>query len=309
VRPACLGSLKRRGVNKVHWECWDRCNLDCAFCYRTVGEPLRTEDAELLLTAVATAGAETVVLAGGDPSLRRDLGHLVLTGQRLGLRVEIHTNAHHAPPDVRQALAGADWVGLSLDGPTPAVHDRFRSKPGNYARVFDLLGFLDRVGVPVIVRTVVARPNHREVADIGDLLLPYDNVTFWYLLEFSAVGSGFDNQGIYQLEHALYDRAATEIVERYAGQLDVRPRPLEDKAGAYLMVTPDGAVYGTGGHTVDGRFPRVGAVLHDHLGELAGRIEFNREVHEPRYREINEKLQKQREVLAQRPPVVADMSE
>jgi hypothetical protein len=32
-------------------------------------------------------------------------------------------------------------------------------------------------------------------------------------------------------------------------------------------------------------------------------------VHEPRYREINEKLQKQREVLAQRPPVVADMSE
>jgi len=309
VRPECLGSLRRLGANKVHWECWSRCNLDCGFCYRTLGEPLRTGDAERLLAAVATAGAETVVLAGGDPSLRSDLGHLVVTGRGLGLRIEVHTNAHHAPPGIRQALASADWVGLSLDGSTPQVHDQFRDKPGNFARVFELLGFLDRAGVPVIVRTVLARPNYREVADIGDLLLPYDNVTFWYLLEFSAVGSGYHNERIYRLERALYDQAAGEIVERYAGKIDVHTRPSEEKAGAYVMVTPDGGVYGTGGDTVDGRYRRVGSVLRDHLGELAGRTGFRREVHEPRYREINEKLQERREVLAQRPPVVDDMSE
>jgi len=309
VRPECRGSLKRLGANKVHWECWSRCNLDCAFCYRMKGEPLRTGDAERLLATVATAGAETVVFAGGDPSLRNDLGHLVKTARPLGLRIEIQTNAHHAPAGVRQALASADWVGLSLDGPTPQVHDRFRNKPGNFARVFDLLGFLDGAGVPVIVRTVVTRPNHREVADIGDLLLPYGNVTHWYLLEFSAVGSGFFNQRTYALERALYDQVNAEIVERYAEKLDIHARRSEDKAGAYVMITPDGAVYGTGGDTVDGRYHRVGSVLHDHLGELAGRIGFRREVHEPRYREINEKLQERREVLAQRPPVVDDMSE
>jgi MoaA/NifB/PqqE/SkfB family radical SAM enzyme len=309
VRPECRGTLQRLGANKVHWECWSRCNLSCGFCYRTTGEPLPTGEAERLLAAVATGGAGTIVFAGGDPSLRADLGQLVATAQAFGLRVEIHTNAQHAPARVREALAAADWVGLSLDGPSEQVHDRFRSKQGNFARVLELLGFLDRAGVPVIVRTVVAQPNFREVADLGELLLPFGNVAFWYLLEFSAVGSGYHNRRIYDLERDRFDEVTGAIVARYGDKLDVRPRPLEDKEGAYVMVTPDGDVYGTTGETVDGHFPRVGSMLCDHLDELTGRIEFRRELHEPRYHEINGKLRERREVLAQRPPAVVDKSE
>lgn len=302
VRPACQGSLARRGAHKVHWECWFACNLPCAFCYRTKGDPLETRDAERLLAAVATGGARTLVFAGGDPSLRRDIGHLLATARALGLTVEVHTNAHHTPSSFRQALAGVDCVGLSLDGPTAEVHDRFRNTRGNFARVLDLLGFLGRAGVPVVIRTVVARPNHRQVAEIGELLLPFDNVAFWYLLEFSAVGTGYRNRRAYALERSLFDEVAADATGRYQEKLDIHARRSEDKSAAYVMITPDGSVYGTAEDPVDGVYPLVGSVLRDHLSDLAEAVKFDRVVHEPRFRAIDAKLREKRDALGNAGP-------
>jgi len=233
VRAECRGSLERLGAYKVHWECWSECNLSCQFCYRTRGVPLETPDAKRLLAAVAVAGAETIVFAGGDPSLRRDIGHLLRRARALGLTTEVQTNAHHAPADVRQALIEADSVGLSLDGPTAEVHDPFRSKRGNFARVFDVLDVLERAGVPVPVRTVVAQPSFRQLAEIGELLLPYGNVAFWHLLEFSAVGTGYHNRHLYELERGLFDEVVAEVVARYEGELEIHARRSEDEAGAF----------------------------------------------------------------------------
>jgi len=256
------------------------------------------------VVAVAVAGAETIVFAGGDPSLRRDIGHLLRRARALGLTTEVQTNAHHAPADVRQALIEADSVGLSLDGPTAEVHDPFRSKRGNFARVLEALEFLEHAGVPVIVRTVVAQPNFRQLAEIGELLLPYGNVAFWHLLEFSAVGTGYRNRRMYELERALFDEVVVQVAARYEGKLEIHARRSEVKSGAYVMITPDGAVYGTADQTVDGLYPRVGSVLQDHLSELAERIEFRREVHEDRYRVIHAKLREKREALAQAVPMI-----
>lgn len=302
IRAACAGSLARLGSLKVHWECWSECNLACQFCYRTRGVPLGTPDADRLLAAVATAGAETVVFAGGDPSLRKDLGHLLERAMALGLQTDVQTNAQFAPEPFLRALSRAGSAGLSLDGSTAEVHDRFRSKPGNFERVFRLLGFLDRVGVPVIVRTVVARPNFRQVADLGKLLLPYRNVTFWHLLEFSAVGAGYRNRGVYELERARFDEVVAEVRDRYSGELKVHARGSEDKSAAYVMITPDGDAYGTSDPMVEGAYPRVGSVLQKHLSELAAKIEFNRSLHEPRYRTLDAAVRQKRSELAPRRP-------
>jgi MoaA/NifB/PqqE/SkfB family radical SAM enzyme len=296
----CRDSLKRRGANKVHWECWSECNLPCTFCYRTKGEPLRNRNAERLLAAVVTAGARTLTFAGGDPSLHPDIAHLLATARAIGLNVEVHTNAHFTPPSFRQGLAGVHWVGLSLDGPTAEVHDRFRGTRGNFTKVLDLLGFLDRAGVPVIVRTVVARSNYQRVAEIGDLLLPYANVASWYLLEFSAVGEGHHSRGVYELKRELFNGIVVQVVDRYADKLDIEARRSEDKSAAYVMITPGGEVYGTSDQPVDGKFPTVGSILRDHLSELVGKIKFNSAVHEPRYKTVERKMRDTRTALAQR---------
>jgi MoaA/NifB/PqqE/SkfB family radical SAM enzyme len=263
-----------------------------------MGTTLTTPETERLLAAVSTAGVETVVFAGGDPSLRQDIGSLLGFAYDLGLRTEVHTNAHHAPASFREALAGAGCVGLSLDGPTGELHDAFRNKPGNFARVLDLLGFLDRAAVPVVVRTLVAKPNHHRVAEIADLLLPFQNVVFWYLLEFSPVGIGFRNRQRYELDRARFDDTVDEATSRAAGLLDVVARRHEDKDNAYVMLTPSGELYGTATLDSTGVYPPVGSILRDHLSDLAAAVGFERQPHEERYRYVERVLDQRREILA-----------
>ena len=45
-------------------------------------------------------------------------------------------------------------------------------KGGEIRKVCAMSGLIDHVGVPVIVRTVVARPNFRAVADMGTCSCP-----------------------------------------------------------------------------------------------------------------------------------------
>lgn len=215
VRSECQGSFARIGAHKVHWECWSDCNLNCPFCYRTRGTPLKTDHAEKLLAAIAASGVKTVVFAGGDPSLRRDIGYLLAYARELGLITEVHTNGQYAPERYRLALTGSDYVGLSLDGPIAELHDSFRGKPGNFKRVLDLFDFLEEAAIPMIVRTVVARPNYTRVADIGGLLARRRNLISWNLLEFSPVGSGYRNRLHYQLDRTQFNEAADKAIERF----------------------------------------------------------------------------------------------
>jgi MoaA/NifB/PqqE/SkfB family radical SAM enzyme len=298
VRPKCKDSLLALGAHKVHWECWSDCNLACGFCYRTRGVPLETPDALRLLAAVKTAGSSTIVFAGGDPTLRRDLAQLVGRARELGLVVEIHTNSQFSTTSVRRVLAEADCVGLSLDGSTRDVHDLVRSKRGNFDRVLELLAFLDQARVPVIVRTVVVQPNHDRLLGIGDLLRSHSNVIAWYLLEFSPIGLGFQSRRMFEIERERFDAVADAATRRYGVELQIHARRLEDKSGAYVMITPDGDVYGTSGDTEGGVYPRVGSVLRDHLSDLAAAVGFEPVLHEPRFAIVEEMRRRTLERMA-----------
>jgi MoaA/NifB/PqqE/SkfB family radical SAM enzyme len=299
VRPECAGSLRRIGAHKVHWECWADCNLRCAFCYRTQGIPLATDDGRRLLRAAATAGAATIVFAGGDPSLRPDLAELVEHARTLGLLVEVHTNGHHVTAGVRRALAQADLVGLSLDASIGRAHDDFRGTRGNHQRVVALLHFLEESGVPVVVRTIVSRPNHLAITGIGELLRPFTNVLMWCLLEFSPVGLGYRNREQFELDRPRFDETVATLQAEFP-ELEIHPRLLEDKEGGYVLITPDGNVYGTAAPTVDGVYPPVGSILSDHLSDLALSVGFRRAEHETRYFAVDARRRRKLRAVAPR---------
>ncbi|MDO5373175.1 MAG: radical SAM protein [Corynebacterium glutamicum] len=111
---ACHNSFKEKGIVKVHWETWSDCNLGCAFCYRSIATPLTTAKAKKLLSALSWCGVNTVVFAGGDPTLRKDLPELISFAAKLLLKVEVQTNAHFLPHDTEQSLLSddVDLIGL-----------------------------------------------------------------------------------------------------------------------------------------------------------------------------------------------------
>jgi hypothetical protein len=139
------------------------------------------------------------------------------------------------------------------------------------------------------VRTVVARPNHQDVGNVGEVLERFRNIVLWSLLEFSPVGSGHRHRGRYELDRHLFDGVIDEVANRYRGKIEVSPRRHEDKSGCYVLMTPDGRVYNTADHTEDGVYGTVGSVLRDHLSDLADRLNFQRHRHESLYVDVERK--------------------
>jgi MoaA/NifB/PqqE/SkfB family radical SAM enzyme len=280
----CNGSLRRRGLQKAHWECWSECNLACPFCFRTRGRPLETDNAILLLRALRTGGLRTVVFAGGDPSIRSDLLTVAREGRALGLAIHIQTNAHHVNSRFMSALKLSEHVGLSLDGPDSRSHDAFRQKQGNFRRVLSLLNELERLGIPVSVRTVISALNYRQVPELGDLLSSYSNLVHWTLLEFTPIGEGYVNRNMYLMSTRNFEQTIEAARNRFAPEkLDVFRN--SEKVGTYMMISPDGMVYGTteAALTKTGWHQYVGSVLSDHLSDLSAKLPISSTRHGRRY--------------------------
>lgn len=282
----CVQSFARIGVVKVHWECWSDCNLSCSFCYRTRGVPLNTEDAHRLIRAIYTSGASAIVFAGGDPSIRPDIVTLIEYAKQLHLQVEIQTNAHYLKPEFLNVLKYADLVGVSLDGSDASTHDTFRSKPGNFVRVLNLLENLLNTQVPVVVRSIVAKPNHSSIPSLAYILNNFPNIVRWSLVEFSAIGDGYLNRERYEVDSETFNRITSEARRLFGDPSRVNIYSGQAKIGTYVLVRPDGLVYGTSNSPVDGYYPIIGSIVSDCLSELASKIPFSKNNHLDRYRPL-----------------------
>ncbi len=275
--PSCQGSLRRHGITKAHWECWSECNLPCPFCYRTTGQPLDTRSAVSLVHALYTGDVRAIVFAGGDPSLRSDLADVVNEAVALGLAVQVQTNAQHVTRSFLAVLGRCEYVGLSIDGPDADSHDNFRGARGNFRQVVALLDRLELLGIPVSVRTVVSRRNYSVVPNIAPLVVSHQNVICWKLLEFTPIGRGRVNRDEHAIPSAIFEHTVRVTEEKLGSSY----RLLEvlrnlDKIGIYMMISPQGSVYGTTEVAMDvGHHRYIGSMLSDHLGELAERIPFS----------------------------------
>ena len=149
------------------------CNNNCRFCVvaRRRANPDRSIDA--LVTALERARPEAteVVITGGEPSMRSDLVELVAAAHRLGYgRIQLQTNGRMASyrglaDDL--ARAGLTEAVVALHGATPGTHDGLVRSPGAFDQTRRGLDNLVAAGVQVIVKTVVVRPNVRELVDIA----------------------------------------------------------------------------------------------------------------------------------------------
>lgn len=118
------------------------CNLDCAFCdttdrHRPPQAELSTERWLELIDEAAALGVRRVfVLGGGEPLLRKDTPLLLRRIKALGMEGVLTTNGTLLGERLAEQLVDDAWdeVHISLDGASPAVHDRLRGQPGAFRR-------------------------------------------------------------------------------------------------------------------------------------------------------------------------------
>jgi len=175
------------------------CDLVCHHCradaipYRDPLE-LTTEEGKALMRDVKAMGS-MVILTGGDPIKRQDLFQLIAYAREIGLPLGITPST--TPTLTRDAVRrfrelGVAAMGVSLDGPTPEVHDTFRGVPGTFEHSMKVLEWAREFHLPVQVNTTVTRETLPHLSALYRLLEQGASppVRRWSLFLLVPVGRG-----------------------------------------------------------------------------------------------------------------------
>lgn len=162
-----------------------RCNADCRTCLWKMPadarvDELTTAQVEALYRDAAGAGFRALVLWGGEPLLRPDVGKVLHTARAAGLNTTLITNGWWLRDRADEVMPWVDRLMLSVDA-IGSRHDDIRRLPGLFARLDAGLTYVRQAHrrVVVIVTAVLSRLNTDQldaIAEYGRRLA--DHVSF-----------------------------------------------------------------------------------------------------------------------------------
>ncbi|MBI5125898.1 MAG: radical SAM protein [Planctomycetes bacterium] len=142
-----------------------RCNADCPFClWKGEGVELDSGRVRDLYDQAGRSGFLSVVIWGGEPLLREDLGEVLSSAREAGLKTTVITNGYNLPERAVEIGPYLDTLLVSLDAPNES-HDTLRRLPGCFRRAVDGIRSIraDFAGVRPIIISVITRENLQEV--------------------------------------------------------------------------------------------------------------------------------------------------
>ncbi|MFP3984720.1 MAG: radical SAM/SPASM domain-containing protein [Candidatus Bathyarchaeia archaeon] len=172
--PKVLGLFKRSLVfNKPHhvqWLVTNRCNYRCRSCdvwrKQKAVEELPTEKIKAGLDVLHKLGVMEIVLSGGNPLLREDIGEIIKYASRYFLTT-IYDNGSQAAKKV-DALRKADFVAISLDTLNEEKYDYLKGVHGAWKNAINAVQTLYDQGITVGVSPTISQSNVYEILDFTE---------------------------------------------------------------------------------------------------------------------------------------------
>lgn len=134
----------------------EKCNRSCLYCGNSdpKGYHPETKELEQIIAALATAGNQKLLLTGGEPLLRDDIGRLVSFAKLRNLELFLNT-AGYRFAEVADELTGVSAITISLDGPKD-FHDSLRGE-NSYQQATGAIALAKQKGIPVSATAVVTK--------------------------------------------------------------------------------------------------------------------------------------------------------
>lgn len=177
------------------WDVTLRCNANCIHCYANAGMPLsnelNTEEAFQLIDELYGIGVYLLAFGGGEPLLRPDVFDLLQYAVDKGLFVGVGTNGLLINRQIARRLKeiSIGRVHVSLDGPSPEVHEAIRGVPGLFNAALNAIRILKEAGIPVSLGYTPIKHNYMYAMDMINLGLKLD-VDVVNLSEYVPTGRG-----------------------------------------------------------------------------------------------------------------------
>lgn len=181
----------------VYLNVTETCNMRCPYCYMSSGPEARSDElsaeeiAGVLRDIYAINSNTHIVIAGGEPLVRKDIGQIFSLINHRGFPATLITNGSLIKPDLLEDLRSMTAVQVSVDGSTAEIHDKTRS---HFDRVWRGVEWLKSENVPVRVSAAINAFNYD---DIGNLMRKCDaagvELTFSYA---QPLGRGNENRDL-----------------------------------------------------------------------------------------------------------------
>lgn len=169
------------------WEITFMCNVNCIHCGSDCSSEakeyqLSTEECIEIIEDLADIGCETVVLSGGEPLMRKDIGVLATMIKRVGMKVAFISNGYLVNEETIKLIKAIDPIafGISIDAADDYLHDYIRGKKGTFSHVENAIKLLHQNGIKPSIVSTIHKLNFDQLPKIRDFLIK-NKVKLWQI--------------------------------------------------------------------------------------------------------------------------------
>lgn len=182
VLSIAVRSLTPNRPYHVQWLLTRKCNYRCRGCdvwQEQDGRELSTDEIKEGLDILRELGVIEVVLSGGNPLLRDDIGEIVEYASRFFVTT-VYDNGSMAVKKI-EALRNADFVAISIDSLNPQRNDHVRGVKGAWLNATKAVEKLCEEGISVSVSPTISQFNLYEILNFTNYFTSR-GVPTWYCL-------------------------------------------------------------------------------------------------------------------------------
>jgi len=166
----------------AQWLVTRRCNYRCRGCNvwkeQDQGE-LGTEDIKKGMEILRKLGIVELVISGGDPLLRDDIGEIIDYASKRFITT-VYDNGSMAAKKIDE-LRGVDFVAISIDSLDETKNDYIKAMPGAWKKATETVEILHDEGINVSVTPTISQKNLYEIPEITDHFTQ-KGIPVWYCL-------------------------------------------------------------------------------------------------------------------------------
>lgn len=182
-------------LDKVVWEITAKCNMNCIHCGSDCncdikGEELTTSECiEILEDISDVGGCNVIVLSGGEPMLREDIGVITSVASMLDLKIAVISNASMVNEKSIKKIKALNLLayGISIDAADAYMHDYIRGIPHAFEHVKTALNLLKENDIVPTIVTTVHKLNYTQLPKIREFLVN-NNVKLWQIQYGDKIG-------------------------------------------------------------------------------------------------------------------------
>ena len=208
------------------WEITFKCNVNCIHC----GSDCASIEKDNLLTTaecfeiiedLADIGCKTVILSGGEPLMRKDIGAIGTMIKRCGMNVAFISNGYLLDDETIKVIAAIKQIayGISIDDAEPYLHDYIRGKQGVFEHVKDAIRLLHEHAIPPSIVTTVHKLNFDQLGKIREFLIK-NKVRLWQIQYGDHIGRMPRNTMVTEAQFFEIAKFILETRQKYGKYFD-----------------------------------------------------------------------------------------